>query len=57
MKHLIPLLPQLKKFVEAVENKDVRICKSNSFEVVAKNVKNMQLLKANLNSLHLWQMS
>ena len=46
--HLIEMLPQLKKFIEAVESKKVSITKSKSYTVLSTDMKNMKVLNARL---------
>ena len=49
VEHLIPLLPLLKEFVVAVEIKTIKnVSKSKSFEIMAKELKNLDMIRAKL---------
>ena len=48
VKHLIPLLPLLVKFVKAVTDKEIKICKSASYLTMEAALRNVPLLLAKL---------
>ena len=49
VEHLLTILPHLKTFVDAVQNKTVKnVSLSNSYKIMANELKNMHLLRAKL---------